>query len=108
MSSFKECDWQEFHGNVSEPMPPNMPEPRGEEVKIRLHVDSDHAGDQLVRRSRTGFFACLNSVPLIWFSKCQRTDRGDFRIWCRVRRNEERNGSRQGAEVQTAHDGHPS
>ena len=39
------------------------PEPRGEEVEIRLHVDSaDHAGDQLV-----------NSAPLIWFFKRQPT-----------------------------------
>ena len=72
MSLFKECDWQEFRGNVSEPMPPNMPEPRGKEVEIRLHVDSDHAGDQLVRRSRTGFFACLNSAPLICFPSVNR------------------------------------
>ena len=73
MSSFKECDWREFHGNVSEPMPPNMPEPRGKEVEVRLCVDSDHAGDQLVRRSRTGYFVYLNSAPLVWFSKRQPT-----------------------------------
>jgi hypothetical protein len=73
MSSFKECDWREFYGNVSEPMPPNMPEPRGKEVEVRLYVDSDHAGDQLVRRSRTGYFVYLNSAPLIWFSKRQPT-----------------------------------
>jgi hypothetical protein len=73
MSSFKECDWREFYGDVSEPMPPNMPVPRGKEVEIRLYVDSDHAGDQLVRRSRTGYFVYLNSAPLIWFSKRQPT-----------------------------------
>ncbi len=73
MDSFKECDWREFYGNVSEPVPPNMPSPRGEEVEIRLYVDSDHAGDQLVRRSRTGYFIFMNSAPLIWFSKRQPT-----------------------------------
>jgi hypothetical protein len=73
MSVFKQCDWKEFYGSVGEPMPPNMPEPRGKEVEIRLYVDSDHAGDQLVRRSRTGYFVFLNSAPLIWFSKRQPT-----------------------------------
>jgi hypothetical protein len=58
---------------VSEPLPPNMPEPRGKEIEIRLYVDSDHAGDQLVRRSRTGYFVFLNMAPLIWFSKRQPT-----------------------------------
>jgi hypothetical protein len=71
MSSFKACDWKEFYGEVSEPLPPNMPEPRGKEIEIRLYVDSDHAGDQLVRRSRTGYFVFLNMAPLIWFSKRQ-------------------------------------
>jgi hypothetical protein len=71
MSTFKECDWQEFCGDVREPMPPNVPSPRGEEVEIRLHVESDHAGDQLVMLSRTGCFTFLNSAPLIWFSKRQ-------------------------------------
>jgi hypothetical protein len=73
MSAFKECNWREFYGDVREPMPPNMPSPCGEEVEIRLHVDSDHAGDQLIRRLRTGHFIFLNSVPLIWFFKRQPT-----------------------------------
>jgi hypothetical protein len=73
MASFKECDWKEFYGSINEPVPPNMPDPRGKEVEIRLYVDSDHAGDQLVRRSRTGYFVFLNSAPLIWFSKRQPT-----------------------------------
>jgi hypothetical protein len=73
MTVFKECDWREFYGDVREPVPPNMPEPRGKEVEIRLYVDSDHAGDQLIRRSRSGYFIYLNSAPLIWFSKRQPT-----------------------------------
>ena len=73
MSAFKECDWKEFYYEAKEPLPPNMPEPRGKEVDCRLYVDSDHAGDQLIRRSRTGFFIFLNTAPLIWFSKRQPT-----------------------------------
>ena len=34
-------------------------------------VDSDHAGDLLTRRSRTGFLIYLNSAPIYWYSKKQ-------------------------------------
>ncbi len=33
-SSFKECDWKEFHGNVEEAIPSNARKPRGESVHI--------------------------------------------------------------------------
>jgi hypothetical protein len=73
MSAFKECDWQTFYGNVREAIPPNAPVPRGKDVDLRLFVDSDHAGDQNTRRSRTGFLIYLNSAPITWFSKKQST-----------------------------------
>jgi hypothetical protein len=38
-----------------------------------LFVDSDHAGDILIRRSRTGFIIYLNNAPVIWYSKRQET-----------------------------------
>jgi hypothetical protein len=44
---FKECDWQEFYGDVKEAIPANTPTPFGKEVDLRLFVDSDHAGDNL-------------------------------------------------------------
>jgi hypothetical protein len=34
-------------------------------------VDSDHAGDLLTRRSRTGVLVYLNRAPIIWYSKKQ-------------------------------------
>jgi hypothetical protein len=73
MSKFQECDWKAFYGDVKEAVPPNAPEPRGKEVDLRLFVDSDHAGDQATRRSRTGFFVFLNMSPIVWFSKRQPT-----------------------------------
>ncbi len=73
MSSFKECDWRQYYGNVKEAIPPNAPEPRGKEVDLRLFVDSDHAGDQRTRRSRTGFVIYMNMSPITWFSKKQST-----------------------------------
>ncbi|KAI2510101.1 Reverse transcriptase (RNA-dependent DNA polymerase) [Fragilaria crotonensis] len=72
-SAFKECDWKSFYGEVTEAIPPNAPPPRGKDVDIRLFVDSDHAGDQRTRRSRTGFLIYLNMSPIVWYSKKQAT-----------------------------------
>ena len=38
---------------------------------MRGFVDSDHAGDSITRRSRTGFVIMLNRAPTHWFSKKQ-------------------------------------
>ena len=38
---------------------------------MRAFVDSDHAGDTVTRRSRTGFLIFLNSAPIYWYSKKQ-------------------------------------
>ena len=38
-----------------------------------MFVDSDHAGDKLMRRSHTGFVIYLNMAPIVWFSKKQAT-----------------------------------
>jgi hypothetical protein len=72
-TKFLECNWKEFYGDVQEAIPPNAPKPRGKEVDLRLFVDSDHAGDQRLRRSRTGFLIYLNMAPIVWFSKRQPT-----------------------------------
>ena len=38
-----------------------------------MYVDSDHGGDQVTRRSRTGFLVFLNSSLIYWCSKKQTT-----------------------------------
>ena len=38
-----------------------------------MFVDSDHAGDKVSRRSRTGFVILLNSGLIDWLSKNQST-----------------------------------
>ena len=68
-SAFPKRDWDHFYGNVKEILPPDMPEPLGYEVILRLYVDADYAGDNVNRRSRTGFFIFLNNAPIIWVSK---------------------------------------
>ena len=40
-------------------------------MTMRVYVDSDHAGDTVTRRSRTGFIIFLNSAPIYWSSKKQ-------------------------------------
>ena len=54
MSMFQDHDWCYFYGDLDWAIPPNEPEPRGKEVDVRIFVDSDHAGDKITRRSRTG------------------------------------------------------
>jgi hypothetical protein len=73
MGSFIKTDWKSMYGDVKEMTPSDAPIPRGKEVDLRLFVDSDHAGEQFTRRSRTGFFICLNMAPIVWFSKRQPT-----------------------------------
>ena len=68
---FQEHDWCDFYGDTKEVFPPNAPEPRGKEVVLRIFVDSDHAGDKLTRRSRTGYIIFLKNAPIAWLSKKQ-------------------------------------
>jgi hypothetical protein len=54
-----------MYGNVKEMIRSDAPVPRGKEMDLRLFVDSDHAGDQFTRRSRTGFVIYLNMAPIV-------------------------------------------
>ena len=70
--TFPRQDWsQSIYGDVQEVLPPNMPKPLGMEMMMRVFVDSDHAGESLTRRSRTGFIVFLNNAPIYWMSKKQ-------------------------------------
>lgn len=76
MSLFKREDWRYSiytqDGEVlKEILPPDMPKPRGKGMQMRVYVDADHAGDQVTRRSRSGFVVFLNSAPIYWSSKKQ-------------------------------------
>jgi hypothetical protein len=39
-----------MYGDVKEIIPADAPVPRGNEVGLRLFLDSDHAGEQFTRR----------------------------------------------------------
>ena len=40
---------------------------------MRAFVDSNHAGDEVTRRSRTGFLVFLNSAPVYWWLSKKQT-----------------------------------
>ncbi len=67
------CHWNEFYGEVEEPILPNAPEAIGKVVDLCMFVDSDHAGDQRTRRSRSAFLIYLNTALISWYSKRQST-----------------------------------
>ena len=50
-----------------------MPPPPGRLVSMHCFVDSDHTGDKVTCRSKTGILIFLNHVPIIWYSKRQDT-----------------------------------
>jgi len=73
MTVFQQCDWKEFYGDASEAIPTDAPDPLGKDVDLRMMVDSDHAGDKITRRSRTGFLIYVNNALVDWLSKRQPT-----------------------------------
>jgi hypothetical protein len=64
-------DFSEFYPDAKEAIPPNAPEPLGKGVQMTAFSDSDHAGDLITRRSRTGVLIFLNRAPILWYSKKQ-------------------------------------
>ena len=74
-SPLDEPDWTDFYPGAKEAaeklIPPDMPKPRGKVVCVTTYEDSDHAGDQVTRRSRTGVLIFCNRTPVVWYSKKQ-------------------------------------
>ena len=70
---FTPVDWKDFYPNAEEAIPPNMPDPKGNLVKVSCFVDADHAGNLLTRRSHTGILIFFNNSPISWYSKRQNT-----------------------------------
>ena len=65
------ADWAGFYPDAKEDIPADAPEPLGNPVQMTVFVDSDHAGDLITRRSRTGVLIYLNRAPVTWYSKKQ-------------------------------------
>jgi hypothetical protein len=72
-SRFIAADWKDLYGDVTEDVPMNKPEARGNTVKVSLFSDADHAGNLLTRRSHTGLMIFLQNSLVDWYSKGQAT-----------------------------------
>jgi hypothetical protein len=97
-------DWTPLYGDVKEAMPLNEPKPRGKSVMLRCYIDSDHAGDLVARRSRTGYVQMVNMSVINWFSKKQRSVEGaTFGREFVAAKNS--NGSEQSLTLQITYDG---
>ena len=68
---FQKFDWEDFYPNVCEPIPLDIPSPRGKSVSTYCFVDANHAGEKTTRRSMTGILIFCNRAPIIWHSKRQ-------------------------------------
>ena len=71
IDDFERHNWKQFYGDVKELIPNHVARSIGKEFIMRVFVDADFAGDNLIRRSRTGFRIMLNNAHLFWFSKKQ-------------------------------------
>ena len=58
---------------LKEEIPTNLPTSLGKGFTMRVYVDSDHAGDQITRRSRTGLLVFLKNALIYRTSKKQTT-----------------------------------
>ena len=64
-------DWSDFYSPQQEVIPSDMPKPRGKALQITVFVDSDHAGDVVNRRSRTGVLIFCGRSPIVFHTKKQ-------------------------------------
>lgn len=77
ITMFSKQDWSTSvyatgnNGDLQEAILPNLPKPRGKGMRMRCFVDSNHAGDVVTRRSRTGFLVFIQSSLIYWTSKKQ-------------------------------------
>ena len=78
-SLFPKEDWR--YTPYSEPpdsKPIESPQSSGLGLKVSANVDSDHAGDSITRRSRTGYIIFLNNSPIYWTTKKQGIETSSF------------------------------
>ena len=66
-----EPDFLGDYSDAREEIDDRLPSPRGKELPITAFFDSDHAHDQLTRRSCTGFLTFIGRTPVIGLSRRQ-------------------------------------
>lgn len=70
---FPVYNWTDFYQVTTEELPSNAPAPRGMPVQINAFIDASHARNKVTRRSHTGILIYLNTAPIVWHSKAQKT-----------------------------------
>ena len=70
---YSSTEWGAEYDGAKEQIPVDAPKALGKSVLLRMFVDSDHAGDKVSRRSRTGFVIFINGGIIDWLSKKQST-----------------------------------
>ena len=69
---FKECaKWFELYINVKEDIPVYAHVPYGKEVDISYCVVEDLVGDRITHCGHTVVLVCINSAPIVYYSKRQ-------------------------------------
>jgi hypothetical protein len=66
-------DWRDLYGDVTDKLPQNMPEPRGQPVVVSYFVDANHTGNLITRRSHASILIFVQNAHIIWVSKRQNT-----------------------------------
>ena len=71
---FHKQDWSNTvyvlsRDGLKEDVPTNLQEPRGKGFTMRVFVDSDHAGDMVMKRSRTRYLIYLQRALIYWIFK---------------------------------------
>ena len=110
---FQKKDWDYYiyaqaASDSQEELLPDMPKPRGKGMDMRVYLDSDHSGDTVARRSRTGFVIFLNGAPIYWNSKKQTScETSSFGSELCTMCFEASHRVRQGFSLQVENDGNP-
>ena len=68
---FQKFDWEDFYPDACEPIPLDMPIPRGKSLLTHCFIDANHAGDNTTRISVTGILIFCNRAPIICHRKRQ-------------------------------------
>ena len=67
------ADSNDFYRDGEEELPPNIPDPRGNVVRISAFSDANHAGNVVTCRSHSCIIIFVQNDPNIWFSMMQNT-----------------------------------
>lgn len=64
-------DFANQYSYAKEEIDAHFPVPLGDEMKVNIYFDSDHANDKVSGRSISGVIVFIGGTPIIWRSKRQ-------------------------------------